>query len=40
MTFKPVRETEEILINSEEKENGKVPRKGRGCFRWPRGGLE
>ena len=40
MTFKPVRETEEILINSEERENGKVPRKGRGCFRWPRGGLE
>ena len=38
MTFKPVRETEEIPINSEERESGKVPRKGRGCSRWPRGG--
>ena len=38
MTFKPVRETEEIPINSEERERGKVPRKGRGCSRWPLGG--
>ena len=38
MTFKPVRETEEIPINSEERESGKVPRKGRGCSRWPLGG--